>query len=191
MGWLLLGGLGIVWVVFLFPPKKPRSSTFAIEEFNRSMGLLAETERGAGTGRPDGRWIVAPRKDERFMGGEERARCRARERRRRFFVFLLEALCLSFLIGLVPPLRAMWIATGGIAAVLGLYVWMLIQAKQEDERARAERPARRAEPGEPVRQPAPARQSVLTPFGDYGKLSEDDLVHVVVYRSDELQLANA
>ena len=90
------------------------------------MSRLADTERSSG------RWIVAPRKDVRFMGGEERARCRTIARRRRFFVVLLEALGLTFLIGLFPPLRGMWIATAIIAALLAAYVWMLVQAKQEE-----------------------------------------------------------
>jgi hypothetical protein len=193
MGWLLLSGLGIVWAAFLFPQKRVRTSAFAIEEFNRDMGRLADTERSSG------RWIVAPRKDVRFMGGKERARCRTIARRRRFFVVLLEALGLSFLIGLFPPLRGMWIATALIAALLAAYVWMLVMAKQED--AGQDRAARTSlEPGPPaaVPVPVPVRQPERdrswagpAPYGDYGQLAADDLVHVVVYRSGELQTVDA
>jgi hypothetical protein len=187
MGWLLLGGLGIVWAVFLFPQKRSRGSSYAIEEFERSMGLLAETERSGG------RWIVAPRKDVRFMGGEERARCRTIARRRRFFVILLEALGLTFLIGLFPPLRGMWIATGLIAALLAAYVWVLVQAKQEEGTRAARGPAMESvEPQTVPAVPEPrARWSGPTPYGQYGQLAEDDLVHVVVYRSGQLQTVNA
>ena len=199
MGWLLLSGLGIVWAAFLFPQKRSRTSPFAIEEFNRDMGRLADTERSSG------RWIVAPRKDVRFMGGEERARCRTIARRRRFFVVLLEALGLSFLIGLFPPLRGMWIATALIAALLAAYVWMLVMAKQEGaghDGAGQDRAARGLEPGPPVAAPAPVPVPVRqpererswagpAPYGDYGQLAADDLVHVVVYRSGELQTVDA
>jgi hypothetical protein len=185
MGWLLLIGLGIVWAVFLFPQRRSRTSAFAIEEFNRDMGLLADTERSGG------RWIVAPRKDVRFMGGEERARCRTIARRRRFFVVLLEALGLSFLIGLFPPLRGMWIATALIAALLAAYVWMLVQAKRHEGRHRVTR-----ETAEPALAPAPVsvgehRWSGPQPYGAYGQLAQDDLVHVVVYRSGGLQTVDA
>jgi hypothetical protein len=193
MGWLLLIGLGIVWAAFLFPQKRSRTSTFAIEEFNRDMSRLADTERSTG------RWIVAPRKDVRFMGGEERARCRTIARRRRFFVVLLEALGLTFLIGLFPPLRGMWFATAIIAALLAMYVWMLVQAKQEEggqaTQARGASPFDEAAPQpvavpvlEPVREPSWAGPS---PYGAYGQLAADDLVHVVVYRSGELQTVDA
>ncbi len=197
MGWLLLIGLGIVWAVFLFPQKRRRTSTFAIEEFNRDMGRLADTERSSG------RWIVAPRKDVRFMGGEERARCRAIARRRRFLVVLLEALGLSFLIGLFPPLRGMWIATALIAALLAAYVWMLVQAKQEEgvqgqgQGQGQDRCSETAfEPAVAVAAPVPVRERERSwagpePYGAYGQLAADDLVHVVVYRSGGLQTIDA
>ena len=202
MGWLLLIGLGIVWAAFLFPQKRSRTSAFAIEEFHRDMGRLAGTEPAGG------RWIVAPRKDVHFMGGEERARCRTVARRRRFFVILLEALGLTLLIGLFPPLRGMWIATALIAALLAAYVWMLVMAKQEgagqdragQDLAGQDRAAHGLEPGPPVAAPAPVpvRQPERerswagpAPYGDYGQLAADDLVHVVVYRSGELQTVDA
>ncbi|MDP9343647.1 MAG: hypothetical protein M3Q23_16460 [Actinomycetota bacterium] len=161
------------------------------------MGRLADTERSGG------RWIVAPRKDVHFMGGEERARCRTIARRRRFFIVLLEALGLTFLMGLFPPLRGMWIATALIAALLAAYVWVLVQAKQEEARGPVAREASAGESAgaessgrEPVLEPVPARTRERSwtgpvPHGDYGKLAEDDLVHVVVYRSGELQTADA
>src|SRR5439155_12377050 len=144
------------------------------------------------TERSGGRWIVAPRKDVRFMGGEERARCRTIARRRRFFVVLLEALGLSFLIGLFPPLRGMWIATAIIAALLAAYVWMLVQAKQEEggqvPQARGTASPFDQATTEPIA--VPVRESVRepswagpSPYGAYGQLAADDLVHVGVYRS--------
>src|SRR5919201_34967 len=110
MDWLLLGVLGIIWAAYVFPFRafKGRSRS-SIEEFERSMGLLEQTEKATG------RWIVAPRKGEPFVGRKERARERCRARRRRVFVTLLEAMGITFLIGLFPPLHGMWIATGVLA----------------------------------------------------------------------------
>jgi len=189
VGWLLLIGLGIVWAAFLFPTKQRRGSPYAIEEFERNMGLLADTERATG------RWIVAPRKDVRFMGGDERARCRTIARRRRFFVILLEALGLTFLMGLFPPLRGMWIATVVITALLAAYVWILLQAKQEEGEGPQIAREPMSAPTEASRAAVPVearpRRSEPGPYGEYGQLAEDDLVHVVVYRSGELQAINA
>ena len=75
-----------------------------MEDFERHMDILAETEA-------QGRWIVTPRKGTTFLGRRECAKERARERRRRIFVVLIESIVLTALIGLVPPLRAMWYAT--------------------------------------------------------------------------------
>src|SRR5256714_677295 len=82
--WLLVGALVIIWAAFLYSPARRSSSPHAsVEEFERNMGLLAETERVTG------RWIVAPRKGTRFVGDTQRNRRRSRERRRRVFVALL------------------------------------------------------------------------------------------------------
>jgi hypothetical protein len=176
LDWLMIGGLGIVFAAFLLPAQRRRSSPHAsVEEFERSMGLLAETERGTG------RWIVAPRKGERFMGQEERIRHRARERRRRAFLTLLEAIGLTFLIGLFPPLRRMWILTGAMVLVLGGYVCLLVQVKnQERVRAQGAIPPEEAEVVVP-----PARGL----YDDLGSLGPGDLVHVVVRPARELQTA--
>jgi hypothetical protein len=89
------------------------------------MELLAH----AGVHGTNGRWIVTPRKGVRFLGPQERSRARARERRRRVFVFLLEAISISFLIGLVPPLRAIWSVTAVFGVLLLLYIWLLLTMK--------------------------------------------------------------
>ena len=180
MDWIFVGGLGIVWSVLLVPShRRRRSPRLSVEEFERNMGLLAETEKATG------RWIVAPRKGERFLGRRERARCRARERRRRVFVFLIEALGLSFLIGLFPPLHRMWIATAALAGLLAVYVWLLVHVKQQ-ERARG-REAAEEDPLAAVRTEPPEIDSGLeSPFLDVG-----DRVHVTVRSAAELEAVNA
>ena len=126
MGWLLLVALGIIWAAFLVPTRRTSHSR-SIEDFERNMDLLADTE---GNGR--GRWIVTPRKGVAFVGTRERARERARARRRRVFVFMIESTGIAFLIGLVPPLRAMWLVAGSLMILLALYTWMLVTLRERE-----------------------------------------------------------
>jgi hypothetical protein len=121
LGWLLIAALCAMWATFLFPSwrRHPRNT---VKDFERNMDLLADTE---GTGR----WIVTPRKGMTFVGPKARAQARARERRRRILVVLIESIGLTGLIGLVPPLRAMWYATGVLLVLLGMYVWLLLTMK--------------------------------------------------------------
>jgi len=126
VGWLLLAALGVVWAAFLLPSwRRTRNS---VKDFERNMDLLAETETSG-----EGRWIVTPRKGMTFVGARARAQARARERRRRILVVLLESIVLTGLIGLVPPLRAMWYATAVLLMAVGAYVWLLISMKERGE----------------------------------------------------------
>jgi hypothetical protein len=75
---------------------------------------------GTDTAQP-GRWVLAPRKGSRFLGPRERARRRARERRRKVFVVLLESLALATLIGIFPPLRPMLFVSAAIGTLLLVY----------------------------------------------------------------------
>ena len=147
MSWLMLAALGMMWAAFLLPNRK-HSPSNSVKDFERDMDLLADTE-----GR--GRWIVTPKKGMAFIGPRARAQARARERRRRVFVFLLESIGLSFLIGLVPPLRAIWIGTGILLAILGVYSWMLISIRTRGS-VRAMPEAR------PAPSPAPRAELIST-----------------------------
>jgi hypothetical protein len=82
---------------------------------------------GTDTAQP-GRWVMAPRKGSRFLGPRERARLRARERRRKVFVVLLESLALATLIGIVPPLRPMLYISAFIGFLLMVYAGLVVQA---------------------------------------------------------------
>jgi hypothetical protein len=143
LDWLLLAGLGIMWAAFLIPVSRRRPSTASMDEFERRMEFLAHAEVN---GTP-GRWIVTPRKGARFIGDAERRRARTRDRRRRVLVSLIEAIGITALIGLVPPLRVFWYGSVALAALLLGYVWLLIALKhrtliEADERAMS--PADRA-----------------------------------------------
>lgn len=194
MDWLFLAALGIIWTAFLLPSDRRRVSPQAsVEDFERKMQLLAETE-----GR--GRFIIAPRKGARFLGTRGRARARARERRRQVFVFLVESIGLTLLIGLVPPLRVMWDVSVGLAALLAVYVWVLIAIKEGSPRARARRVAEEAATARPrtaahatagrryvaeghSRTPRPA-------FKGLGSAGEGDVIRIVV-RPREVGVAGA
>jgi len=128
LSWLLVTGLVIIWVAFLIPFGSRRASPAAtVEEFERKMGILADANRQSA-----GRWVLVPRKGERFMGPRDRERVRVRRRRKRILVVLLESTALTLLIGLFPPLRSMLVLTAILAGVLVLYVLLLLQIRVQE-----------------------------------------------------------
>jgi hypothetical protein len=128
----MLVALGMIWAAFLLPRERGRTARRTVEDFERSMDLLADT---GGHGR--GRWIVTPQKGMAFLGPRARARQRARERRRRVFVVLLDGIALTLLMGFVPPLRPMWYATAVLLFLLAVYVWLLLWLKERDPQTRS------------------------------------------------------
>ena len=194
MEWLLVGALGIMWVAFLLPSADRRAAkaSASVEDFERRMELLAQAEAHGGPGR----WIMTPRKGVRFVGPTQRRRARARERRRQVFAFLLEAIGLTFLIGLVPPLRNVaWIVSGMLLVLLVLYVWLLLTIKHHtahphDAARAAQRPTPRPK-ARPVatatpRYVAEGRSTWARPtFNGLGSVGEGDRVHVVVMSAGE------
>jgi hypothetical protein len=190
VGWLLLAALLILWAAFLIPSwaSPPSKTDKSMKDFERNMDMLAETES-------PGRWIVTPRKGTTFIGLRARAQARARERRRRVLVVLIESLVLTALIGLVPPLRAMWYATATLLVLLGSYVWALLTMKA---RADAHDPARPRETAATApASPRPARQryaadaSNRTTRRSFNGLPAfgDDLVNIVVRPAAEADAA--
>jgi hypothetical protein len=189
--WLLLAALGIMWVAFLLPSdRRKRGTEQSVEDFERRMELLAHAETQGG----EGRWIVTPRKGARFVGVAERRRARLRERRRKVLVFLVESIGLTFLIGLVPPLHAVWGLTGSFVGLLVLYVWLLLSIKQRA----AVRPAERARAaGTPARVKTPVTAVpryvvdgmsgwARPTFNGLGSVGEGDRVHVVVRAAGDM-----
>jgi hypothetical protein len=183
LGWLLLAALGIMWVAFLVPAgRRTHSPQASVEAHEHRMELLAQAEI-QGT---SGRWIVTPRKGARFMGPVERKRSRARERRRQVFVFLLESIGITFLIGLVPPLRQVWTLTMALGVLTAIYTWLLLSVKSQSartdphDRSRAAQVPANARPVA-VRHAAEGRSTWARPtVNGMGTLGESDRVHVVV-----------
>lgn len=181
MDWLLLAALGIMWLALLIPSRRRRPSpATSVFDFERRMELLAQAEIHGSAGR----WIITPRKGVRFVGSAERRRSRARERRRQVFTFLLESIGITFLIGLVPPLRVVWTVTAILAGLLLAFVYLLLTIKQRaghpDERLRAAH-APAVSRLAAVRHVAEGGSSWARPkVNGLGMLGEGDAVHVVV-----------
>ena len=137
LGWIFVAVLGIVWAIFLFPfiRRRMRSPVTTVEEFEQKMDYLAETHRPS-----RGRWVLTPRRDERFLGRSGRTRSRVRMRRRQVLVLLLEATGLALLIGLFPPFHRILMGAAVLVVVLFLYVLALIRIRLvEEHRAQARR----------------------------------------------------
>ena len=180
MEWMLLAALGIMWVAFLVPRGRKRSEARSVIDFEHRMELLANAEVHGTTGR----WIVTPRKGVRFLGPDDRRRARARQRRRKVFVVLLDAI-LTSLMGVAPPLRAMWYVAAGLGAFLFLYVWVLLSLKGRSNPRRRPVPAKaNGASGRPVGVPSLAVPNAATApppaFHDLDIFGDDEPVHVVV-----------
>ena len=92
---------------------------------------------------------------------------------------------LTFLIGIVPPLRVAWYVSAGVAALLLIYTSLLVYIKNQAAVARAERAnaIRRPQRPKPVRPRYVADGPSGWPrqtFNGLGQLGEGDHVHVVV-----------
>ncbi len=123
MDWLSVAALGIIWAVILLPAPRRRAPVASTAKIfpvlTRNLEVVTEN-----TQQP-GRWVLAPRKGSRFVGSRERARRRARDRRRRIVVVLLEAIAVTALIGLFPPLRGMLLLTAVLAFLLVAYLGLI------------------------------------------------------------------
>jgi hypothetical protein len=195
LDWLLLAALGIMWVAFLMPTDHRRHSPQAsIGHFERRMELLAQVE----TQGTSGRWIVTPRKGTRFLGHSQRKRARARERRRHVFVFLLESMGITFLIGFVPPLRVFWQISVAMGVLLLLYVWLLMWIKRGGQAGSGrsgvhDRGAGKLAPSGYAPGALYSRHVAQGPsqvaratYNGLSSAGEPDHVHVIVRRADSL-----
>jgi len=92
------------------------------------MNMLADANKPS-----PGRWVLMPRKGERFLDPQQRIRIRIRRRRRQIFMVLLEATALTLIIGLFPPLRGMLFGAGICAFLLLAYAALLVRIRVEEE----------------------------------------------------------
>ncbi|MGZ8475717.1 MAG: hypothetical protein ACXWWQ_05765 [Candidatus Limnocylindria bacterium] len=139
---------------------------------------------------------MTPQKGTPFIGSRARAHERARERRRRVFVVMLESIGLTLLIGLVPPLRAMWYLAAVLLLLLAVYVWLLLWLKQQHPDARTLEQNRMVRvPDSPVVVPSRfvADASSRTPRAAFNGLTVDgdDAVNIVVRPASQVHAARA
>jgi hypothetical protein len=183
LGWLFLSGLVIIWGIFLLPHGSFVSAGSSVEEFGRSMDLLAETHRSG-----SGRWVLMPRKGAPIKDFRDLSKARVRRRRRQILAGLAEATGLFLLMGVFPPMHAMLVPGLVLLGVLLLYMSLLARVKAaESERARVLAAARaRAAEAEAHAAPAVAAVAAERPVDELNVIADD--VHVIVHRSDEVDL---
>jgi len=187
LSWLLIAALGMIWVVFLIPSRR-RSPASSVEEFEEKMSMLAEANKGS-----VGRWVLMPPKGRRIVTSQ-RPNVRARRRRKFVFVALLDVGALTLLMGLFPPFRVMLLGTAIVAFLLLVYTALLVKLHTDDV-ARARALARRSRVA-PTRRYATNGNGYAEPvrnlrdmFRESGVEVFDDDVHVIVHRSDEIDVA--
>lgn len=103
-------------------------------------------------------------------------------------MFLIESIAVTFLMGLVPPLRVFWYGSLGLAVLLLAYAWLLVSLKQRHLAAAEETTMSPRE-----RAAAFAARHVLEmrngdPHGAHAThaIPDRDPVHVVVRPASEL-----
>lgn len=138
------------------------------------------------------------------MGRRGRTRVRVRRRRRQILALLVEIAFMAALIGMFPRFHALLAVAGVAVGILVVYSGLLIRVRAlEQARAELRRVhAVRAREAQPVAAPAPRLRApepervlangriVLgrsSPFDDAISVVDED-VHVVVHRSDEVDL---
>ena len=162
------------------------------------MDLLAEANRSL-----PGRWVIMPRRGVRFMGPRDRTRARIRRRRRQVLALLGEVTGLFVIMGLFPPLHAMLYGALILLGLLLAYGSVLSRVRAaEIARARLVAAARsRAAEAPPALARRPVAMAAAVPAAagtawgssataeglDELVVMEDD-VHVIVHRSDEIDL---
>ena len=197
LSWLLLAVLGMIWAAFLLPSWR-RSPSSTVEEFEERLSVLAEANKVTA-----GRWVLMPRQGRRFLGPEDRQRARMRRRRRAVFMTFLEVMALTTIMGLFPPLRAMLYVTVFLAILLVAYIALLLKIRADE--VSGVRPRRASLPAT-GRSTYKVGNGSGRPYGvddvyaysaelyDQQFLREggvqiiDEDVHVVVRRSDELDV---
>lgn len=150
LGVLVIVLLLLAWAVVLVPsilgPRIVSSPIDGVRSFERSMGILESARRGQD--QPPGRWVMLPKG---MREAPQRRRSRVVRRRRQNFQRLVLAAATTLILGLIPGLRALWMAHIALDVALALYVLQLRRWRlAELQRARVVHPL-------PTEQPHPDR----------------------------------
>ncbi|GAC1413968.1 MAG: hypothetical protein NVSMB57_09510 [Actinomycetota bacterium] len=130
--------LAAVWAAVLLPSllrsRVASSPIDGVRSFEQAMGILGghRTPRQSQNG--TGRWVMVPRE----VTAPTHRRSRVLERRRRLFVRLMAFSTLTLAIGFIPPLRWVWYLNITSDALLGLYIWRLLEWKRTGDVSHAE-----------------------------------------------------
>jgi hypothetical protein len=133
-----------------------------------------------------------PRKGAPIKDFRDLSKARIRRRRRRILAALAEVSGLFILMGLFPPLQGMLIPGLVLLGLLFIYMVLLARVKvAETERAKvlAARRARAADATDMAQAPVAVAVAVpATQLPDEPPLVIEDDCHVIVHRSDEVDL---
>lgn len=131
------------------------------------------------------------------MGPKDRTKARIRQRRRRVFTVLVEAIGITFLIGLVPRLRPMMIGTAILVGLLAAYTLALLKIHADEVQLSRERRLVPAAPSNGnghrphVSNGFSPEDAYSLAWGDAlmpgGLAIIDEDVHVVVRTSEEME----
>jgi hypothetical protein len=136
--WISLVVLAIIWAALLIPaPKRKRHAR---------VPLVPGREMDHEEFSHPGRWILSPKRSARFVGPGARARMRARERRRRVIVVLAEAIGITLLMGLFPPLRPMLYVAGFLFVLSVVFLAASLRVAMLERSGAASRPRPRPMP---------------------------------------------
>jgi hypothetical protein len=142
-------------VVLLPPVIKPRLESSPIDgvrDFERSMGILANTRHGSAQTR--GRWVMLPKDLEQ---APRRRRNRVIRRRRQNFLRLIGLAFTTLVLGIVPGWGFFLIAHLGVDLVLAVYIVQLRRwhkAEIQREQVVRELPSEEQKPPETERKAA-------------------------------------
>lgn len=177
MGVGLLVVLAAVWMAVLLPSlvrsRIASSPIDGVRNFEVAMGILAGNRPRRGNAGGSGRWVMVPRE----VTMPARRRSRVIQRRRRIFNRLVGIALVTLATAFVPAVRWMVFVHLFVDAVLGLYVWRLIQIKNQP----LESPAAAAF-GSASSAPATTSQPPL-PHAEPAYVASDDPIAALISRT--------
>lgn len=155
MGVVVLVVLAAIWAAFLLPPilrdRQNNRPAGSIYDFRRQLHVLARSSpAGGGASGMRGVASVPYRPSVAVVGARRLSRQRTIRRRRDIMLGLLVAMGGSLVLGLLPPLRVLWVVHAVLDVLFVAYVGMLVYlrnlAAERDMKVRFLPTARASEP---------------------------------------------
>lgn len=178
MGVGLLVVLAAVWMAVLLPSlvrsRIASSPIDGVRNFEIAMGILAGNRPRRGNAAGSGRWVMVPRE----VTMPTRRRSRVIQRRRRIFNRLVGIALVTLAAAFVPAIRWMVFVHLFVDAALGLYIWRLIQIKNQP----LESPAFAGSSSPSYAAPASSSQPPL-PHAEPAYVASDDPIAALISRT--------